>query len=161
MAREYARYLTSTHRDRDWRALTALQHDAYMALTSCDEISWVGVVPYAPTRFVGFSSDMNTEKKVERTWAELADLDYLAIDRSAGEVLVRTFIKAEKILIKPNLTKAMISAYGRVRSDDLIGVIGSELHKIHRDAPDLAGWKEIGNLLPELFADLSLGLIEA
>jgi len=156
MAREYARYLTKTHRDDDWHRLTSLQHDAYMALTSCEDITWAGVVPYAPSRFVGFSADMANEKKVEKTWAELAERGYLVIDKRAGELLIRTFVKHDNVIAKPNLTKAMIAAYNRVRSQAITQAINRELAKLYRDAPTLAGWKQIEERLPELFAELFL-----
>lgn len=154
MAREYARYLTSTHRDDDWRQLTSLQHDAYMALSNCEDITWVGVVPYAPARFVGYSADLVSEKKVERTWLDLASRGYLVIDKPAGELLVRTFVKHDNVIAKPNLTKALVAAYEKVRSSLITNAIDCELIKIFGAHPDLAGWRVIEERLPELFREL-------
>jgi len=58
MPREYARYLGKTHNDADWHKLTTAQHDAYMALLSSDDLTWAGVVPYAPTRYAGLAADL-------------------------------------------------------------------------------------------------------
>lgn len=155
MAREYGRYLTKTHRDPDWAALTTAQHDAYMALASSEDISWAGVVPYVPARFAGFAADMNP-KKVEQAWGALAERRYLVIDKTAGEILVRTFIKHDNVVAKPNLTKALISAYGRVRSELIRESIRRELAKLLREQPQLSGWKQFEEQLPELFGELFL-----
>ena len=155
MAREYGRYLTRTHRDEDWAELTTLHHDCYMALVCSEDITWAGVVPYAPLRFSSFASDLN-ERRVMKAWAELEEVNLLVIDKATAEILVRTFLKHDNVIAKPNLTKAMIAAYNRVRSQSITQAINRELAKLHRDAPTLAGWKQIEEQLPELFAELFL-----
>ena len=154
MAREYARYLTCTHRDDDWHQLSSIHHDAYMALASSADISWCGVVPYVPARYAGFSTDLSTDKRVEKAWRDLADRRYLVIDRAQGEWLVRTFIRHDNLLAKPNLTKAMLTAYRNVRSERIITAIKGELVKLQEDHPTLAGWTVIAERFPELFAEL-------
>ena len=159
MARDYARYLVSTHRDADWRALTALHHDTYMATNANEAISWAGVLPYVPAMLVGFNADLTSDRKVERVWAELAEMDYLVIDRTVGEILVRTFIRHDGVISKPNLTKAMITARRKIRSDLIGQSIDRELVKLYRDLPNLSGWKQFREpsreLFPELFDELS------
>lgn len=153
MAREYGRYLNRTHRDGDWNALTTLQHDCYMALVSSEDVTWAGVLPYSPIRFASFASDL-TERKVEKAWAELAERRFLVIDMTTGEILVRTFLRHDNVIAKPNLTKAFITAYGRVRSRKLRDAIKQELSRLLSTEPTLAGWKQIDERLPELFAEL-------
>lgn len=153
MAREYARYLARTHRDDDWHRLTTAHHDCYMALLSDEDISWAGVAPYLPSRFAKLASDLN-EKKVLRLWADLDAARMLVVDREAGEVLVRTFLRHDNVLAKPNLTKAFVRAFEKVRSEPIRRVIRSELGKLYEDYPDLAGWKQLEELLPELFQEL-------
>ena len=114
MARIFGRYLVSTHRDADWHKLTTLQHDCYMALVSSPDLSWAGVVPYFPARYV-LAADLN-ERKVAKVWDELARLDYLVIDKTMGEVCVRTFLKHDEVLKKPNIVKAFLTALDLVRS---------------------------------------------
>ena len=109
MAREYARYLTKTHRDPDWATLSTAHHDCYMALLSSEDITWAGVATYAPLRFL-LAADL-TEKKVERLWGDLAAKHYLVIDKKAGEILCRSFLRHDNVLAKPNLTKAFVAAF--------------------------------------------------
>lgn len=153
MPREYARYLGKTHIDPDWHKLTTAQHDAYMALLSSDDLSWAGVVPYAPTRYAGLASDLN-ERKVVKLWDDLADLRYLVIDKGTGEILARSFIRHDNVIAKPNLTKALCTAWGRVRSKRIKRSIRYELGRLMADRPNLSGWKQIEELLPELFREL-------
>lgn len=153
MAREYARYLCMTHRDQDWHKLTTTQHDCYMALLSSEDITWAGVAPYMPTRYAGLASDLN-EKRVLKLWAELEAARMIVVDVATGEVLARTFLRHENVLAKPNLTKAFVSAFLKVRSAKVKKVVRLELSKLYQESPDLAGWKQIEELLPELFREL-------
>ena len=153
MAREYGRYLNRTHRDGDWNSLTTLQHDCYMALVSSEDITWAGVLPYSPIRFASFAADL-TERKVERAWTELAERHFLVIDMTTGEILVRTFLRHDNVIAKPNLTKAFLTAYERVRSDKLRCAIKHELSRLLGAEPSLAGWKQIDERFPELFREL-------
>ena len=153
MAREYARYLARTHRDDDWHRLTTAHHDAYMALLSDEDITWAGVVPHIPARYAALAADL-TDKKVLKLWSDLAHQRMLVIDAAAGEVLVRSFLRHDNVLAKPNLTKAFIRALGKVRSDTIRKAIRAELGRLFEEQPDLAGWKQMEELLPELFAEL-------
>ena len=139
MAREYARYLTMTHRDDDWCALSTVHHDCYMALLSSDDISWAGVVPYLPSRYARLASDL-TERKVIKVWDELAEHDMIVIDKGTAEILVRTFLKHDNVLSKPNLTKAFITAHTKVHSPKLLKAIDYELAKLLETHPTMSGW---------------------
>ncbi len=153
MAREYARYLTKTHRDGDWRKLSTAHHDAYMALLSSDDITWAGVAPYMPARYAELASDL-TEKKVLKLWADLEAVKMLVIDPSTGEVLARTFLRHDNVLAKPNLTKAFIAAFSKIRSTKIKRALRGELGRLFGEHPELAGWKQLEELLPELFGEL-------
>lgn len=155
MSRLYARYLTSTHRDADWAAMTSMQHDCYMALLSSPELSWAGVIGYFPARYAGFAADL-TERKVVKTWDELADLDKLVVDKRTGEVLVRTFIRHDNVLAKPNITKAFCRAYDLVASAEVRSALVDEVSRIHDEMGGkfASSWKVMAELLPEPFGEL-------
>lgn len=129
MARLFGRYLVSTHRDTDWHRLSTAQHDCYMALVSSPDLSWAGVAPYFPGRYV-LASDMN-ERKVAKIWDELAAIDYLIIDKPMGEVCVRTFLKHDDVLKKPNVVKAFLAALELVRSPQILSRLCQEVADIH------------------------------
>lgn len=152
MAREYARYLTSARLDPDWTSLTTTQRTCFMDVASSDDITWAGVTPYAPMSYV-LASDL-TERKVVKAWDELAERRLIVIDKTTGEVCVRTFLRHDNVLAKPNLTKAFIAAYRRIRSDVIKGSIQAELRRLFREQPDASGWKQIEQQMPELFREL-------
>lgn len=154
MARLFARYLKSTHHDPDWHALTTCQHDCYMALLSSDDLSWAGVAPYVPSRYAGLAKDL-TVPKVTRTWDELDDVRLLVIDKDAGEVAVRTFLRGDGVLGKPNLVKAFLAAWPKVRSDTIRAAIIAHLTDEYRTHPTLAGWKTIADLNPALYEEMT------
>ena len=153
--RQFGRYLVTTHRDPDWASMTTMQHDCYMAIVSSPDLSWAGVVPYFPARYSGLAADL-TERKVAKTWDELAALDKLVIDKRTGEVLVRTFLRHDNVLAKPNIVKAFCSAYERIASPVIRDAIAREARRIHDT--EGAGWERtwelIEELSPELFAEL-------
>ncbi|PFG17214.1 hypothetical protein ATK74_1777 [Propionicimonas paludicola] len=153
MAREYARYLSVTHRDPDWHKLSTAHHDCYMALLSSEDLTWAGVAPYMPARYAGLASDLN-EKRVLKLWSELEAARMIVVDVATGEVLARTFLRYDNVLAKPNLTKAFVTAFLKVRSEKVKKVVRLELSKLYQEYPDLAGWKQIEELLPELFQEL-------
>lgn len=152
MAREYARYLVSNHDDSDWFAMTCVQHDCYMALTSSPDLSWAGVVPLVPARFARISADL-TERRVVRTWAELEALNKIIIDESTGEILVRTFLRHDNVLAKPNIAKAFCRAFDLVKSDIIRRAITAEVARLYDEHSEEWGgtWDAIAERLPELF----------
>ena len=160
MSREYGRYLTRTHRDDDWSALTTTQHDCYMALVCSEDITWAGVAPYAPMRYANFAADLN-ERKVVKVWGELEEVNMLVIDKATAEILVRTFLKHDNVIAKPNLTLAFCTAYGKVRSDALRRAIDVELGRLYENDPDMSGWASIEKRLPDLFEELQTRQIGA
>ncbi len=160
MAREYARYLTRTHTDIEWSELSTMHHDCYMAILSSPGISWAGVVPYLPSRYSSLASDL-TDRKVARVWDDLERHGLLVIDKRAGEVIARTFVRYDNVIAKPNLTKALISSYGLIRSNKIREALIGELVHLARDKPNLSGWQQFEELLPELFEELLLDQLEA
>ena len=146
----FGRYLVTTGRDPDWRMLTTTMHDCYMALVSSEDITWAGVVPYFPARYV-LASDL-TERKVAKVWDELAALGYLVIDKAVGEVAVRSFIRHDEVLKKPNITKAMCLAFDRIRSPRVAYSILCELGRLMDElGDDLAGFQTMQDYNPDLY----------
>ena len=141
----------AAHRDPDWAAMTTMQHDCYMAIVSSPDLSWAGVVPYFPARYSGLAADL-TERKVAKTWDELAALDKLVIDKRTGEVLVRTFLRHDNVLAKPNIVKAFCLAYDRIASTGIRESIAREVQRIREG--EGAGWAKSWELIEELFPEL-------
>lgn len=160
MAREFARYLVSTHHDPDWAEMTTIQHDCYMALLSSPDLSWAGVHPYLPARFAALAADL-TEKKVTKAWEDLESLNKVIIDKRTSEICVRTFLRHDNVLSKPNIAKAFCLAYERILSPTVKSGVASEVKRLFLDNSERwpNSWKAIEERLPELFAELFQELV--
>ena len=134
MPRTHVRMLTSIWDDDDWRALTTIQQQTYWAVLSSEDLSWCGVAPLLPQRLVKFASDL-TERKVRAAISALADARFFVVDEATAEVLVRSYVRHDGIMKQPNVTKAMVGAYGKVHSANLQAVVISELGRLYREDP--------------------------
>jgi len=156
MARTHARLLVTLWDDADWLALTSAQHDVYTALLTTHDLSWCGVAPLLPQRLVAWSSDL-THRKVQACLDVLASDcagRFLVIDPTTGEVLVRSFVRHDDLLKQPNVTKAMLAALARVRSETVRLSVVAELGRTYKHGPDLKGWQIMQALSPELFEEV-------
>jgi len=149
MARKYGKSWVSRWDDADFVGLTSSQQAFYDALSTHPDISWCGVLPLVPTRFVGLASDY-TEPKCRALIKALDKARFLVVDSRTGEMCVRTFIRWDEVLKVPNVTKAMGRAFYLVHSDRIREAILAELAKDLDDFPDLAGWPALQASYPEL-----------
>jgi hypothetical protein len=76
----------------------------------------------------------------DRAAAELVAALFLVIDEDTEEVLIRSFLKHDGLLHKPNVTKAMVSAFTRISSPLIRGVIVHELTRLHERYPEWNGF---------------------
>ncbi len=157
MARKYGKSWVSRWDDADFKALTSSQQGLYDALSTHPDISWCGVLPLVPARFVDLASDY-TEPKVRTLIKGLDKARFLVVDPSTGELCVRTFIRWDEVLKVPNVTKAMGRAFYLVHSERIQNAILTELARDLDDFPDLAGWSALKASYPELMDLVSMTL---
>lgn len=112
----------------DFRNLTKDAQRLYLLLISQSQITNCGVVPWMPTRWARMAAD-ETLTSIERTMGELEQERYVIVDREAGEVLVRTFVRHDKVLEKPQLLQAAQREFLTIESAD----IRQELRRQHPD----------------------------
>ena len=153
MAREHARLLVSTWDDPDIRALTQAQQAVYFQHVSHRDLSRCGVMPFLPERLIPLSKDA-TRAGIARSVAELERRRFLVVDRDTAEVLVRTYIRHDRLLKVPNVTKAMVRAISQVHSRKIVTAIEREIVALLRDEPDMPGWPAFGQVDPERFTRL-------
>jgi hypothetical protein len=99
----------------DFRRLSKDAQRIYFLLFSQGQINNCGVLPYTPERWVRFAADDSTED-LQRALAELRFDRYIVIDEDTGELLVRTFIKHDKIAEHPYLAKAAVREFKMIES---------------------------------------------
>jgi hypothetical protein len=119
MARTEARLFVSIWRDPDWRELTQVGQWLYGAvLLTQPDLSYCGVLPYAPRRWAGLARGV-TVKGVTKALVEIERKQMIVVDRNTEEVWIRTLVKNDGILQIPNLRKSMADAFVRVQSEKI------------------------------------------
>lgn len=139
MARDRANIRTDIWNDDDFRRLSAQAQLLYLQLLTSATLTYVGVADWRPKRIAALAGGRSAAE-VEDAASELVQGLYIVIDEATEEVLIRSFLKHDGLLQKPNVTKAMVTAYGQVYSLTLKGVIVHELNRLHDRFPDWRGF---------------------
>lgn len=139
MAREYAPLWLSIWSDEDFLDLTGDAQRLYFTLIGSPSLTYAGVADWRPRRASAMCRDWD-ERRVIAAGSELADRLYAVVDEGTEEVLVRSYVRHDKLLKSPNLAIAMATAYGSIASRSLRGVIVHELKRLHEEEPGLAAW---------------------
>lgn len=131
MAREHARLMTRIWFDDDWRTLSTDAQRVYLLAISQQDMSYAGVVPYRPKRWASLSK-RTTVARIRSAVAELEAGGYVVVDEDTEELLVRTFIRHDRVLAVPNVARAMVRAYRAIVSDHLRDRVLGELARSYR-----------------------------
>lgn len=139
MPRDHARTYTAIWDDPDWRKLDQAAQHTYWMLTSNKDISYCGSLDFVPGRYVDQSFGL-TEIKFKSSIRVLERAKYLVVDRKTQELLVRSFIRHDKILARRNIGHACARALGKVHSQIIRDVILHELARLWSENKALEGW---------------------
>lgn len=140
MARDRANIRTDIWNDDDFRSLTSGAQLLYLQLLTSATLTYAGVADWRPNR-IAMLSQGRKGREVESAAEELVAGLYVVIDEDTEEVLIRSFLKHDGLLQKPNVTKAMVKAYNQVFSLTLKGVIVHELCRLHERFPEWRGFE--------------------
>jgi hypothetical protein len=99
----------------DFRRLTRDAQRTYLLLLSQPQINNCGVLPYTPERWVRMAADDNSRAQ-KRALRELSEHNFVVIDERTGELLVRTFVRHDRIESQPNLVKAAQREFREIES---------------------------------------------
>ena len=117
MARDHVRMHLPAWDDKDFTALTALEQQVYWVVACSVDLTYAGVAPLIPGRFVR-SAD-STPAKVTKALKRLANARFLLLDETTGEVAIRTYIRHDGVLKQYNVVKSMARAFTKLRSDPI------------------------------------------
>lgn len=115
MPRDEARIFSRIWRDDDFRALPAGAQHMYFLALSQPELNHAGVLPYRPVRWAGLY-DGGTVRQVRRDVAQLAAGRFVIVDQTSGEMLIRTYVRNDRVLRQPNVTIAACRSYLEIES---------------------------------------------
>lgn len=117
MARSYGALKVSVWEPgSEFRTLSPLAQWAYALLLSQPQLTNLGTLPYTPERWSRFAAGMTLEL-LEQAIDELGHGAFVIVDRDTGELLVRTFIKHDKVFEQPRLVTNARRIIHEVESD--------------------------------------------
>ena len=114
MARTEARIKTSIWTDNDdFRQLGPDAQWLYLAVLSQPTLNLCGVLPWSPRRIAELAKGL-TVRWVTKAAGDLGDM--VAIDVNTEELWVRTFLRHDRVLDKPNVIVAASREYNEIHS---------------------------------------------
>lgn len=135
MARTHARVQAALWVDEDWRALGAGAQRTYLLLISQPQINNCGVLPLVPKRWARLATDTAVDD-LGRWLDELEATGFVVCDWETDEVLVRTFIRHDRIEDQPNLTKAAKRQFEEIESTRIQHVLFRLYDWLAEDLPE-------------------------
>lgn len=120
MARTVAKIKVTIWRSEEYRSLPMAAQWLYKVLLTQGTLNLAGCVAYAPERWAGLCPDA-TVQTVEHALEVLERARFVAVDRSTGEVVVRTFTTHDLAegTLNANLVKGFWSAWDTILSATL------------------------------------------
>jgi hypothetical protein len=138
MARSHARLrigMFST--DDDLRACSPHAKLLYVVLLQDPALNNAGVVVL---REAMWADDAGlTSNELKKALDELVDRRFAAVDRRTAELLVRTFIRNDKVYEQPNVLKGALAQAVQILSPKLRRVLAAELRRLPPKQPDKPG----------------------
>jgi ferredoxin len=136
MARDRGTILFSLWGDDHWRELSVAAQHLYMQLETSPSLSYAGVADWRPGK-LALAKDASYSERYDAA-LELQGSLFVIIDDETEEILVRSFLRHDGLLEKPNMVIALHKAFAQVASPTLRGVIVHELGRLQVEFP---GWK--------------------
>lgn len=148
MARTHAAIRLDIWGDDDWRTLSIPAQHLYLLLLTSPTLTYAGVADWRPARLAGLSA-LATAAEVTAAADELEAALFVIRDDETEEILVRSFLKHDGLMEKPNVAKAMVTAYGKTISATLRGVIVYQLRRLASVDPEPKAFqvREVSDLL--------------
>lgn len=140
MARDHARIKLTIWDDPAWRALTPEGQHLFLTLLASPTINNAGVADWRPVRIAALAAGWTVER-VEQAGKELESARFIVIDHDTEEVLIRTFVRHDGIMLGPKTAQGMANAYRWVVSLEIRETIVRELVKLRNDLPDSSAWR--------------------
>lgn len=88
----------------EFRQLSRNAQWAYTMLISQPQITNCGCLPYLPHKWAALAAG-GTRPELDQALAELEERRFIVVDETTSELLVRTFVKHDRIYRQPNLVK--------------------------------------------------------
>ncbi len=129
MARSEARILVEIWDDQDFVALSPQAQRMFIFLLSQKDLAHTGVIALRERRWSRKAADL-TVAEVGQHLDELARASFLVVDEEAEEVLVRSFIRRDKVYRQPNVLRAAADHLPLIASPLIRDALAVEIDRI-------------------------------
>lgn len=129
MARSEARIFTNIWNDEEFLALTPLAQRTYLFLLSQADLNYLGVLALRESRWARKANRLDAAA-VRESLDELAKAAYVVVDDDTEELLIRTFIRGDRVYTQPNLLRSAHSALALVESQAIRASLRRELARL-------------------------------
>ena len=155
MAREHARFFLSAWDDGDWTALDVPAQHAYWTLLTSRHLSWCGVLDYVPGRLKGLARGL-TPAKLNAAVRTLEASRFVIVDDETSELLVRSYVRHDNVMVRKNMGMAVAYAWGDIASHPLRAAVLHELARLYDRSPTLPGWHGFERVEPDAHKEVLL-----
>jgi hypothetical protein len=129
MARSEARLSVSIWNDRDFLALSPGAQRMFMFLIGQSDLAHDGVIALRERRWSKSAAGLS-RADVERDLAELHDARFVVVDEDAEELLIRSFIRRDRVYRQPNVLRAAADHLPVVTSPVILATLADELRRV-------------------------------
>jgi hypothetical protein len=129
MARSEARLAVSIWSDGDFLALSPNAQRLFMFLLSQPDLAHDGVIALRVRRWSKAAAGLTSEQ----IWSDLGELEktrFVVIDEDAEELLVRSFIRRDKVYRQPNVLRSAADHAKGLTSPLIVRALAAELARI-------------------------------
>lgn len=134
MARDRANLRTDMWASAEWRRLSTGAQWLYMYLLTTPTLNYVGVADWRPARIAAKVADA-TPADIEARADELTRGRFAYVDNETEEVLIRSFLRHDGLLLNPNLWRSIGNAFADAASDKLRRIVASEIQRLRDENP--------------------------
>lgn len=136
MARSEARLSVSIWTDPDFKGLTPTAQRMFMFLLSQPDLAHDGVIALRERRWSTAAAGLAVDA-VRRDLDELRAARFVVIDDDAEELLIRSFIRRDKVYRQPNVLRAAADHLEVVTSPYILTALAAELRRV-AEADDIS-----------------------
>ena len=138
--RTFGKIKLSAQRDADWRALSHTAQWLYWALIGSESLTACGAMDYKPKHLQALSPTMNVGG-IEAAMDELRARHFVVLDDETDELLIRSFVRNDDVVLNRNMMVAVVKAGRKLASLRLQGVLAFELLRLKQDYPQAGIWE--------------------
>lgn len=136
MARTEARIMVSIWEDADFLALSPTAQRMFLFLISQPDLAHDGVIPLRERRWSKKAAGLSAAQ-IATDLEELSATCFVVVDDDTEELLVRSFIRRDKVYRQPNVLRSARDHLTTVSSAAIRAAAGAELVRIQTEAEDI------------------------